>query len=89
MAAMRRSVGDGGRRLPATLAAALVLAAGCSSPEAGRTLGGGPGADPRNTGAAVEMHAGSRPYHDTPCLGGPAVCAEEEASTTVARSGAQ
>ncbi|HEX7126050.1 MAG TPA: hypothetical protein VF406_09765 [Thermodesulfobacteriota bacterium] len=71
------------------LVALLVLAAGCSSPEASRGRGGGAGADPRNTGALVQMHGGSRPYQGTPCLGGPAACAEQEASTAMARSGSQ
>lgn len=71
------------------LLALLGLAAGCGSPEASRTRGGGAGADTGNTGPAVQMHGGSRPYQGTPCLGGPAVCAEQEASTTVARSGSQ
>jgi hypothetical protein len=39
---------------------------GCTSPEATRTRGGGPGADVGNTGTPVELHAGSRPYHATP-----------------------
>jgi hypothetical protein len=40
----------------------------CASPEAGRRLGGGPGADVKNWGRPVEMHAGAQPYHDTPCV---------------------
>jgi hypothetical protein len=39
---------------------------GCTSPEATRTRGGGPGADVGNTGEAIETHAGSRPYYATP-----------------------
>ena len=39
----------------------------CDSPEAGRTRGGGPGADLGNRTADVEMHEGAQPYHDTPC----------------------
>ena len=39
----------------------------CASPEAGRRPGH-PGADIRNWGRPVEMHAGADPYHDTPCV---------------------
>lgn len=52
------------RRL--VLGAALVLAA-CGSPEADRVRGGGPGADPGNRDAVVEMHRGAEMYADTPC----------------------
>ena len=47
-----------------------VLAVGvaaCASPEAARTRGGGPGADPGNHGAIVQLHAGSKIYYRTPC----------------------
>lgn len=49
--------------------AVLLLAAlvGCSSPEAARTRGGGPGADVGNRKPVVEMHEGAEPYHATPC----------------------
>ena len=40
----------------------------CASPEAKRTRGGGPGADVKNRGAVVQLHAGSRMYYKTPCL---------------------
>jgi hypothetical protein len=40
--------------------------AGCDSPEASRTRGGGPGADVGNRPQAVKMHEGSRPYWKTP-----------------------
>lgn len=53
------------RRLLGTFT--LVLAA-CSSPEATRTQGGGPGGDTGNRPEIVRMHEGSRPYHDTPRL---------------------
>jgi hypothetical protein len=46
---------------------ALALA-GCTSPEATRTRGGGPGADKGNRGDVVLMHEGSRPYAGTPRL---------------------
>jgi hypothetical protein len=40
--------------------------AGCRSPEATRTRGGGPGADVGNRLRTVEMHEGSRPFWKTP-----------------------
>jgi hypothetical protein len=52
---------------------ALLLAA-CSSPEASRTRGGGPGADVKNWNHPVELHAGAEPYHDTPCVTEPVEC---------------
>jgi hypothetical protein len=50
------------------LACAIVCAAAtsCSSPEATRTRGGGPGADSQNRPAVVRMHEGSRQYWETP-----------------------
>ncbi len=45
----------------------VLLAAACSSPEAARVRGGGPGADVGNRKPVVQMHEGARPYHDTPC----------------------
>lgn len=51
------------------LLVALVAAmAACDSPEAGRTRGGGPGADNGNRSAVVLMHEGSKPYAKTPDL---------------------
>jgi hypothetical protein len=47
--------------------AALLLLAACASPEAGRPPGD-PGADVKNWGQPVEMHAGAEPYHGTPCV---------------------
>lgn len=49
------------------VAFALGLAA-CTSPEATRTQGGGPGGDTGNRPAVVRMHEGSLPFHDTPRL---------------------
>jgi predicted small secreted protein len=49
------------------LAACAILLAACDSPEAVRTRGGGPGADVKNWGHPVELHAGAEPYYDTPC----------------------
>lgn len=53
------------RVLVALIATAL---AACTSPEATRTRGGGPGADKGNRGDVVLMHEGSRPYAGTPRL---------------------
>lgn len=39
----------------------------CTSPEARRTRGGGPGADVGNRSTVVEIHAGAQPYYQTPC----------------------
>lgn len=57
------------RRGAALLGAAYVIASSvaCASPEARRTRGGGPGADPGNRRAAVQLHAGADPYYGTPC----------------------
>ncbi len=49
----------------ATILAFLLTA--CASPEADRPSGH-PGADIRNWGQPIEMHAGAEPYHDTPCV---------------------
>ena len=48
------------------LLAALLCLAGCVSPEAARTRGGGPGADVGNRDKIVRMHEGARPFEDTP-----------------------
>lgn len=48
------------------VAAGCVLVAGCSSPEAARQRGGGPGADIGNRPEHVLMHEGSRQYWKTP-----------------------
>lgn len=48
--------------------ASSLLAVGCGSPEATRSRGGGPGADPGNRRAVVLMHEGSRQYYQTPVL---------------------
>ncbi|HXH84472.1 MAG TPA: hypothetical protein VNN07_16325 [Candidatus Tectomicrobia bacterium] len=51
------------------LAIALAgLLVACTSPEAARVRGGGPGADPGNRSVVVQMHEGSLPYHETPRL---------------------
>ena len=61
------------RPLAMTYVCALLLTA-CSSPEATRTRGGGPGADVGNRGSPVELHAGAQPYHKTPCVTEPVEC---------------
>ncbi|EYF05129.1 hypothetical protein [Chondromyces apiculatus] len=38
----------------------------CASPEARRSRGGGPGADPGNHGAEVAVHGRVDPFHGTP-----------------------
>ena len=47
--------------------AMTVLFLACASPEAGRPRGHA-GADVRNWGKPVELHAGAQPYHNTPCV---------------------
>ena len=49
----------------ALVAAGLIA---CSSPEAERSRGGGPGADVGNRGRVVHMHEGAEPYYSTPCV---------------------
>lgn len=56
------------------LPASLFLLAACSSPEAGRARGGGPGADVKNWEQPIELHAGSEPFHETPCVTEPVEC---------------
>ena len=50
------------------LIASLLLLTACSSPEASRIRGGGPGADVKNWGQTVELHAGAQPFHETLCV---------------------
>lgn len=52
---------------PWVVVLAFALAA-CTSPEAERVRGGGPGADKGNRGDPVVMHEGSKPYEGTPKL---------------------
>lgn len=57
------------RRSTSLTILALICAAafaGCSSPEAGRTRGGGAGADIGNRPQNVKMHEGSRQFWQTP-----------------------
>lgn len=48
------------------LLASSILFAGCESPEATRTRGGGPGGDRGNRPPVVKMHEGSEPFWETP-----------------------
>jgi hypothetical protein len=60
------------RRWRRWIVALLVTGAGlaCTSPEATRTRGGGPGADVGNhPRGPVELHAGARMYSGTPTTG--------------------
>ena len=50
----------------ALLTLITVAVTGCTSPEATRSRGGGPGADVGNRGSSVRMHEGSRPFEQTP-----------------------
>ena len=56
------------RALLLALAAWPALAA-CGSPEAGRTRGGGPGADVGNRSEKMEIHGALNPFHNTPLRG--------------------
>lgn len=55
-------------RFPIVLLSVMAIVSGCVSPEATRTRGGGPGADPQNRTADVKMHEGSRQYWKTPVM---------------------
>jgi hypothetical protein len=52
------------RLIPIIFACAALSS--CTSPEATRARGGGPGADVNNRPAEVKMHEGSRQYYETP-----------------------
>ena len=56
-----------------TLVAVVFTLTACASPEATRARSG-PGADVRNWGKPVELHAGAQPYHKTPCVTDPVEC---------------
>jgi hypothetical protein len=61
---------------------AALIAAGCTSPEARRTRGGGSGGDVANRPEQVRMHEGSQPYYGTPVLifgEGPPLAPSEQA----------
>ena len=46
----------------------LCALAACTSPETGRSRGGGPGADVGNRTKVVRMHEGADPFYKTPKL---------------------
>jgi hypothetical protein len=48
------------------LVAGVLLASACSSPEARRARGGGPGADVGNHGTPLEIQGKKDPFHATP-----------------------
>jgi hypothetical protein len=54
------------KSLRIALLVAMTAVAGCASPEATRSRGGGPGADIGNRTQDVKMHAGSQPFWKTP-----------------------
>lgn len=69
------------KRVLGVLIAGIALS-GCSSPEAVRQRGGGPGGDTNNRPAVVQMHEGSRQYWKTPVLipvAGPQLAPSEQA----------
>jgi hypothetical protein len=55
-------------KLVVLLLVAGIAMGGCSSPEAARTRGGGPGGDTGNRDKILDMHEGSRPFWETPKL---------------------
>ena len=55
-------------RAVAVIAFVALATAGCASPEATRTRGGGAGADIGNRPATIRMHEGSRQYWKTPVM---------------------
>ena len=71
------------KRLSTILFVCAALA-GCTSPEANRERGGGPGADIGNRPAQVMMHEGSQQFYETPVrIGaeGPSLAPSEQART--------
>ena len=56
------------RRTVTMIVGFSLYVAGCTSPEATRTRGGGHGADVGNRSDVVEMHEGSQPFYGTPKL---------------------
>ncbi len=63
--------GDWRKRQPVMflfMLGAFILSSACTSPEARRTRGGGPGADSGNRDAVVKLHENTQPYYQTPCL---------------------
>jgi hypothetical protein len=67
-----------------TLIFACAAISSCTSPEAQRQRGGGPGADVNNRPEQVKMHEGSRQYYETPVRIGseaPSLAPSEQART--------
>jgi hypothetical protein len=60
------------RPLAMTVLASVFTA--CTSPEATRARGGGPGADVKNWNQPVELHAGAEQYYKTSCVTEPVKC---------------
>ena len=56
------------RRAATTVIGLFLSLAGCTSPEANRARGSGPGADVGNRSEIVEMHEGSKPFYETPSI---------------------
>ena len=56
------------RRVATTAIGLFLSLVGCTSPEATRARGGGPGADVGNRSEIVEMHEGSKPFYETPSI---------------------
>ena len=71
MASARRSATVPGRRraLYLFLLTAVLAVTACSSPEATRTRGGGPGGDVGNRAGAPDLHGSVDPYYGTPKTG--------------------
>lgn len=72
--------------------AAVVAIGGCTSPEATRQRGGGPGGDIGNRPTQVKMHEGSRQYWETPVLipsAGPSLAPAEQARQLSLPGGSQ
>lgn len=65
--------------LVAAFACVVLILFACTSPEARRVQGGGPGADVGNRGAVVEVHRGAQPYYGTPCVTAGVPCKGPEA----------
>ena len=56
------------RRVATTVIGLCLALVGCTSPEATRARGTGPGADVGNRSEIVEMHEGSKPFYETPSI---------------------
>lgn len=72
--ASARAEGVGAPRNTRLFIVCLLLLTACRSPEAARTRGGGPGADVGNRREPAEIHAGAKPYYESPCATDPVEC---------------